>query len=188
MERIAHSFMEEKKQIKKDLWFVAQTIPHVELKMRKYFEDRGIECFVPTKIETRKREGKMTDTEIPIIENLVFFKADYTMANSVFSLNYRMINRLRDSKGLLAVSDSQMNLFMCFINQNCNKVRILNSCHVPGDWVKVRKGPLAGLVGKLACVDNVDCFAVSLGRVVMAAVKFPKSNLIKVAETDPQTV
>lgn len=174
--------METKELDKKGIWFVAQTIPHAELKMRKYFEGRGIVCFVPTKLEMRKQKGETIDYETPIIPYLVFFKADYTVANGVFDLNYRMINRLRDSKGLLCVPEEQMSAFIRFVNSNRGKVRILDSCRVTGERVMVKKGPLAGLAGKLVNMDGNELLVVGLNGLVMAAVKFPKNNLIRVEE------
>lgn len=172
--------MEEKGPEKNYLWFVARTIAQAELKMRKYFEDHHIECFVPTKKEIRKWRGEMTEVETPIIRNLIFFKADYALAHSVFNLNSRKIYRIRFENDLLHVPDNQMTLFIRFVTENYGKIKILDSSYVVGDKMIVKKGPFAGTVGKVIQIDNKDYFTVNLEGLLVAAVKFPKSNLIKV--------
>lgn len=169
---------------KEPLWFVARTIAQAELKMRKYFEDHQIECFVPTTTELRKWKGIVTEVEIPIIQNLIFFKADYTLAHTVFNLNNRKIYRIYNNKEMLCIPERQMDTFMRFVNENYGKVKILDSGYVVGDKMMIKKGPFAGLVGKVMQIDNKNYFTVSLDGLLVAAVKFPKSNLIKVGEAD----
>lgn len=176
--------MEEKGSEKKYLWFVARTIAQAELKMRKYFEDHGIECFVPTKKEIRKWRGEMTEVETPIIRNLIFFKADYALAHTVFNLNNRKIYRIRFENDLMHIPENQMTTFIHFVNENYGKVKILDSSYVVGDRMMVKKGPFAGTIGKVVQIDNKDYFTISLDGLLVAAVKFPKSNLIKVEAAD----
>lgn len=176
--------MEEKGPEKKYLWFVARTIAQAELKMRKYFEDHGIECFVPTKKEIRKWRGEMTEVETPIIRNLIFFKADYALAHTVFNLNNRKIYRIRFENDLMHIPENQMTTFIRFVNENFGKVKILDSSYVVGDRMMVKKGPLAGLVGKVIQIDNKNHFTVCLNGLLVAAIKFPKSNLIKVKNSE----
>lgn len=166
------------------LWFVARTIAQVELKMRKYFEDHQIECFVPVVTELRKWKGVVTEVEIPVIRNLIFFKADYTLAHTVFNLNSRKIYRVYDKKEMLCVPERQMDMFIRFVNENYGRVMILDTGYVVGDKMMIKKGPFAGLVGKVTQIDNKNYFTVSLDGLLVAAVKFPKSNLIKVEEAD----
>ncbi|WP_297906050.1 UpxY family transcription antiterminator [uncultured Parabacteroides sp.] len=176
--------MEKKAPLKMSFWFVARTIAHAELNMRKYFEDHNIECFVPTKIEMLKRKGEIREVEVPIIHNLIFFKADYLLANNVFNLNSQKLYRIRDKKGLLYVPEQQMTPFMRFIQENYKKVKILDSCYVVGDKMMIKKGPFAGMIGKVILIDNKNYFTVSLDGLLVAAVKFPKSYLVKVEDAE----
>lgn len=178
--------MIEKNPKEEYFWFVGRTIAQGELNMRTYFNNHQIDCFVPTKKEIRKRKGEMVETEIPIVHNLVFFKADYTLANTVFNLNYRKIHRIRFENQLLHVSESQMAPFIRFVNENFGKVKILETSHVAGDRVIVKKGPFAGMVGKVIKIDDKDYFSISLNGLLVAAVKFPKANLIKVEEAEKE--
>lgn len=178
--------MIEKNPKEEYFWFVGRTIAQGELNMRTYFNNHQIDCFVPTKKEIRKRKGEMVETEIPIVHNLVFFKADYTLANTVFNLNYRKIHRIRFENQLLHVSESQMAPFIRFVNENFGKVKILETSHVAGDRVMVKKGPFAGMVGKVIKIDDKDYFSISLNGLLVAAVKFPKANLIKVEEAEKE--
>ena len=66
------------------LWFVARTIACAEINMRNFLQKCNIECFVPTKIELIKKKDSVKEKEIPLINNLIFFKTDYSTANSLF--------------------------------------------------------------------------------------------------------
>lgn len=186
MEYSVVRYMIQKNPKEEYFWFVGRTIAQGELNMRTYFNNHQIDCFVPTKKEIRKRKGEMVETEIPIVHNLVFFKADYTLANTVFNLNYRKIHRIRFENQLLHVSESQMAPFIRFVNENFGKVKILETSHVAGDKVMVKKGPFAGMIGKVIKIDDKDYFSISLNGLLVAAVKFPKANLIKVEEAEKE--
>lgn len=174
---------EDKILEKKELWFVARTIGCVELRMREYLKKIPVDCFVPTEKKIALRKGEMTEVETPIVHNLIFFKTNYTLANYIFSLNSRRMHRIFDEKGLLFVPEKQMDLFISFVNEYYGKVKILDSNYVVGDKMMIKKGPFAGLIGKVVRIDNKSYFTVSLERLLVAAVKLPKSNLMKVEDT-----
>lgn len=164
------------------LWFVARTIAHTELRLREYFQKAGVECFIPTRMELLKRRGEMVEVEVPLISNLVFFKADYALAHSLFNLNGRRLYRVRTANGMLNVPDRQMEPFMRFVTENYGKVRILDPSYAVGDRVVIKRGPLAGQEGRLVKIDNRNHFTVSLDGLLVAAVRMPKSELAKVQE------
>lgn len=163
-------------------WVVARTVAHGELSLRTYFEEREIECFVPTKTVFLKRKGEVIEQEVPIIHNLLFFRADFSLAHSLFNQNSRRLFRMRDKTGMLTVPDCQMRPFVRFVNEHYGKVRILDTSYVVGDRMMIKKGPFAGWIGKVIQIDNKNYFTVSLDGLLVAAVKFPKSNLIKVED------
>lgn len=168
----------------KSFWFVARTIAHVEIKMRKYFEDHEIESFIPTRKELRTWRGEVMEVEIPVIRGLIFFKADYTLAHAVFYLNEREMYRICSGNGMLQVSDNQMESFIRLVNESREKVNILEFSYGMGDRVMVKKGALAGMTGRLARLDNKNYFTICLDGLLVAAIKFPKSNLVKVKEAE----
>lgn len=169
---------------KTPVWIVARAIANGELNIRKYFDEHGITCFVPTKTTLLKRKGEMVEQEVPIIRNMLFFKADFATAQTLFNLNAGRLFRVRDTKGLLTVPDRQMEAFIRFIEENYGKVQILDTHYVVGDKMMIKKGPLAGMVGKVTKIDNKNYFTINLEGLLVAAVKFPKSNLVKVEEAE----
>ena len=171
---------------KSPIWIVARTIANGELNIRKYLEERGVPCFVPTKTSLLKRKGEMVEVEVPIIRNMLFFKTDFATAQALFNVNSGRMFRVRDSKGILTVPDRQMETFIRFIDENYGKVQILDTHYVVGDKMMIKKGPLAGMIGKVTQIDNKNYFTITLEGLLVAAVRFPKSNLVKVEEANPQ--
>lgn len=165
-------------------WFVARTIARAELKMRDYFMAQGVECFVPTRKELLKKGGEVIETEVALIPNLIFFKATYAEAHIHFNLNARKIYRIRTNSEMLCVPDAQMESFMHFINENYGKVQILSPEYRIGDMMIIKKGPLAGMRGKVILINNRNYFTINVEGLFIAATKVPKSNLIKVEEAE----
>ena len=75
-----------------------------------------------------------------------------------------------------------MEPFVRFVNEHYGKVQILDTNYVIGDLMMIKKGPFAGWIGKVIQIDNKNFFTVSLEGLLVAAVRFPKSNLMKVDE------
>lgn len=167
------------------LWIVARTTANNELNIRKYLTERHIECFVPTQTKLLKRKGEMIELETPIIRNLLFFKTDYATANTLFNLNAGRMFRVRDANGLLTVPERQMDNFIRFVHEHYNRVKILDTTYVVGDKMMIRKGPLAGMIGKVTQIDNKNYFTINLEGLLVAAVRIPKTNLVKVEENAP---
>lgn len=175
-------FSPMEKATRPQFWIAARTIAKGELSLRSYFEENAIECFVPTRRVLLKRKGEMVEQEVPIIHNLLFFKADFSLAHSLFNQNSRRLFRIRGENGMLTIPDRQMEPFVRFVNEHYGKVRILDTNYVIGDLMMIKKGPFAGWIGKVIQIDNKNFFTVSLEGLLVAAVRFPKSNLMKVDE------
>ena len=105
-------FSPMEKATRPQFWIAARTIAKGELSLRSYFEENAIECFVPTRRVLLKRKGEMVEQEVPIIHNLLFFKADFSLAHSLFNQNSRRLFRIRGENGMLTIPDRQMEPFV----------------------------------------------------------------------------
>lgn len=168
-----------------ELWFAARTIANVELNMRKYLQNRHIECFVPTASCSPKNKKEETREESLLIKNLIFFKTDFITANALFSLHNRKIFCIRNKNGLITVPEREMEEFMAFINFYGPKIVSSNDIYLIGDRVKIKSGPFAGMNGIVTQIDKKNYFTLVLGGLASLTVRFPKNNLVKVATDVP---
>lgn len=160
-------------------WFAARTIACAEINMRNFLQKCNIECFVPVKLELVKKKDTVIEKEVPLINNLIFFKSDYATANSLFSQYNRKIFCIRNKQGLITIPEQEMEQFILFVNHYKSKV-VVNPVFVLGDKVKVKSGPFAGVEGYIIEVNKKNHFTLVLGELLTVSVKFPKSNLIKI--------
>ena len=165
-------------------WFAARTIANTELNMRDYLRNHRIECFVPTIIHPGKKHQETPSREILLVTNLIFFKTDFTTANTLFSLKRQKIFCIRNQKGLITVPEKQMNDFMAFVKHYGSKIVFGNDTWIVGEKARIKSGPFAGMEGVVNQVDNKNYFTLSLGELLSLTVKFPKSNLTKIAVYD----
>lgn len=169
-------------------WIPARTVANTELKIREFLEKNHYEFFIPTTKKLKKKNGVVTETETPLINSLIFVRATWKDAFLLFRLlQTKMFGiRLRDKK-LLTVPGREMDQFIAFTNEYANKVQIMETAYTVGDQMMIKTGPLAGTKGIVTQIDGKNYFVLRLDGLLAAAVRFPKSNLMKVGETGEKT-
>ena len=93
-------------------WFAMRVTYSREVKMKEILEERGIECFIPMRYETKVIRGKKAKILKPVIHNLLFAhatKAKIQEVKKYYEYLQYMINRERQK---IIVPDSQMQTFI----------------------------------------------------------------------------
>lgn len=164
-----------------NIWFVANTIAHNELKIREVVKKRGFEYFIPSEMKEVERRNGIIEKEIPILSNLIFFKTTYTEANLLFSAYRSRVFGIRGrDKSLITISDTAMIEFITFMDIYTNKVRILSTNYVIGDKMMIKSGVLAGKHGVLTKIDGKNFFTIRVEELFIAAVRILKKDLVKI--------
>ena len=65
-------------------WFVAHTKPRCEFKAKDYFEEIGIEAYVPSIEEKKEWADRIKKTRVPAISGYLFFELQ--------QINYDYVN------------------------------------------------------------------------------------------------
>ena len=161
-------------------WFAARTRKGQELAIRDALHKLGIECFLPTRIETRQLKYRKKSVEIPLVRNLIFIHATKQQACDVPNLyGIKLFYIISvETKKMLVVPDKQMLDFISLTNLSQEEVSISEEQHFAvGTKVQITKGKLAGIEGTLTTLQNNTYVTLCLKGILTANVKVPKSYL-----------
>ena len=157
-------------------WFAARTHVGQEISVRDRLEKLGVEYFIPT--EQRKNyRGKLK--EHPLITALVFVHATKQRACELKTLDHLPVNFLFDyvSHKMMTIPDKQMEDFQRVLDVSISEGGLLGQAIQAGDRVKVIRGPLKGIEGRILNLKGDFYVVVSLLGTVFAKAQVPRAYL-----------
>lgn len=163
----------------KKYWYVARTRDKQELSIREKIQAFQLECFIPTRKETRQLKYRRKEVEVPIIRNMIFIHATKQQAIDLHNLHGLPIFYISDlcKRGMLIVPDKQMQDFMMIMDLDPEGVSFDNDSLTIGSKVSVIKGDFCGLEGEIASDAQRTYVVIRIHGLFTASVKLPKSYL-----------
>lgn len=160
-------------------WYAARTRHGQELKVRDRLVDRHVENFVPSKQVVRQRNGRKYKVDVPLIPNLVFLRTTKddacSLANGADLPVYYLIDR--STRSLLVIPNKQMDDFIRVVTTEpdsiCDEMPDLRL----GQDVRIMRGALEGVEGKVLMLTNRTYVVVSIGEMLSAKVSIPRSHV-----------
>jgi transcription antitermination factor NusG len=159
-------------------WYALYTKPRSEFKAAEQLEINQINYYLPTVTTTKQWSDRKKKITEPIIRGYIFIKADEK--ERLLALDQYSIVRCVTERGRAAViPEWQIKNLMKMLEYE-GEFYVLNKL-VPGQKVKIKDGPFAGVEGIYCESENDKMIAVSielLNRSVIA--HLPKESLIEV--------
>ena len=151
-------------------WFAARTRYGQELKVRDRLAREGVEHFIPVRADGR-----------PVVTNLVFLKATKAEALDLANTGVVPVKYVIDcaTRTLLVVPEKQMEDFRRVLDLNLAEGGLMDQPLALGDRVKVVKGPLKGVEGRVIEFQGRYYVVVSLLDSLFARARVPKSWIEK---------
>lgn len=154
-------------------WFVLRVTYSRELKARKFFQDRGVECFVPMLVI----KGKDKDESLPAVHNLIFVHSCRSFLD-VFKRSMEFTCPLRymidcGTGNPMVVRDKEMEDFIRVTSEGAGSFKYLDapsSVVAKGTPVEVVSGPLKGVQGRLIRIRRNRKVVLQVAGVVAIAV------------------
>ncbi len=125
-------------------WYTAYTLPNFEKKVHSELHKRNIEAYLPLQLVFRQWSDRVKKMEVPLFKNYIFIKSSSSTRRDLF-----------DIKGILkfigcegqptVISDDDIIKIKKLENENLEVEPNL----VEGTRVRIIRGPLAGMEGKL---------------------------------------
>ena len=157
-------------------WYAARTRYGQELKVRDRLVREGVEHFIPTVPAEGPRKEKAA------INNLVFLKATKAEALDLANTGVIPVKYIIDcaTRTLLVVPEKQMEDFRRVLDLSLDEGGLMEQPLALGDRVKVVKGPLKGVEGRVIEFQGRYYVVVSLLDSLFARARVPKSWLEKI--------
>lgn len=159
------------------LWYVARTRHGQELKVKEMLQNCLVEGFIPTTRAQRVRRGKKVQVTVPLISNMVFVHCSRSQALSLVNgRGVPMYYIIDHSTGhMLIVPDKQMDDFIRVVTEDPTTI-CTEMPDIPlGADVRITAGTFEGVEGKVVMLPNRTYVLVSIGRILCAKVKVPRS-------------
>ena len=155
-------------------WYVARVHCGKELAVRNRLVREGVETFVPV-----RSEG---DRERPLLNAMVFLKATKAEALDLANTGVVPVKYVIDcaTRTLLVVPEKQMEDFRRVLDLSLEEGGLMEQPLSLGDRVKVVKGPLKGVEGRVIEFQGRYYVVVSLLDSLFARARVPKSWLEKI--------
>ena len=156
-------------------WYAARTRYGQELKVRDRLVREGVEHFIPTVPAEGPRKEKAA------INNLVFLKATKAEALDLANTGVIPVKYIIDcaTRTLLVVPEKQMEDFRRVLDLSLDEGGLMEQPLSLGDRVKVVKGPLKGVEGRVIECQGRYYVVVSLLDSLFARARVPKSWIEK---------
>lgn len=157
-------------------WYVARTRHGAELGVRDRLAAFGVEHFVPT-AKTKGWRGKMV--ERPAINCLVFLRATQDEALNLIHERGLKANYLFDcaTRKLMVVPDKAMDDFRKVMDLSTDEGGLIDRPLELGSQVRVAKGPLQGVEGRILELQGKNYVVVSLLDSLFARASVPRAWL-----------
>lgn len=166
-------------------WYAVLTRTNSERKVRDYFQQQGVEVFLPIQQRVIERSGKRIERECLLLPRMVFVhiaKSDVPAVRG--TMNVYDFLRDRSTNAPTCIPDEQMANFRYMLDYSKDQV-IITGEQIPGGTpVVVAKGNLQGLHGELVRYNNKYHILVRINMFGSALVTIPASYVRKDSSKD----
>ena len=153
-------------------WLVAYTRMHHEKKVRDQLTNMGIHCFLPVRIVERQWSDRIKKVEQVLISMMIFVYVNPEEQRQVLELPSVMRYMvLRGEHTPAQIPNSQMDSFRFMVDNAPDAINFETTGLQLGQQVRVVKGPLTGLTGKLVNIKGASNIAIRIDRVGCATVQ-----------------
>ena len=126
-------------------WYLLQTKPNAHNTAREHLMRQGFDVFLPLMIKTTKKNGKFVDIKVPLFSGYLF------MGTSMDPVPWKSVNGTRGISAAVTLDGVYRPVNRDIIEGlhcRCNDGGVIQSLNdiVPGDRVKVEKGPFAEFI------------------------------------------
>ena len=134
-------------------WYAVQTRSRFEKVVRADFAGRGIEHYLATFEDVHQWKDRKKVVELPLFSGYIFVRLEDTEAARLQVLRTNGVVRILGSSGVIEpIPDREIDAIRQLLSsgKRCYSHPFIRE----GAWVRVRRGPLAGIEGRLVRVKN----------------------------------
>jgi len=162
-------------------WLAVYVKMHHEKKIRDRLTEMGIEVYLPVQSEVRQWSDRKKKVERVVIPMMIFVHVDAAEQKQILTLPAVMRYMvLRGEHQPAVIPDKQLERFRFLLDFSDEAVAFSSETFLPGEKVKVIKGPLAGLEGELITMNGKSGIAVRIEQLGCATVEMGVSMVERI--------
>lgn len=161
-------------------WYVACVRSCQEKKVAESLGERAVRYYLPLRREVRRWSDRNKVVSVPLVPGVVFVRCRNSERASILSGDPRIWRFLPDAGKVAIVRDAEMDDFRRLVEEGTGELAFHGEALKPGDRVRVKAGPLAGLECELVEVDGRRCIAVRVGLLGAATMDLDLDSLERV--------
>ena len=169
-------------------WYIAYTKSCQEKKSAEILGRLGFESYVPVQKEPHKWSDRIKIVDHILIRGLVFVRCTNAERKEVlggvpYIYAFMMDRATRDKDGNsrpAVIQDREMERFKFMVSHAKGEVRISSETFEPGDQVRIKEGPLAGMECEVVKVEGRTTAIVRLGVLGAATASVAAVNITKI--------
>ncbi|MEG0889804.1 MAG: UpxY family transcription antiterminator [Bacteroides sp.] len=166
-------------------WLAAYVRLHHEKRTRDHLLSMGIECFLPVQEEIHQWSDRRKKVELIVLPMIIFVRVD--VSERALPLTLSSVLRylvLRGESTPAIIPDAQMDRFRFMLDYSEETVELCPAPLVPGECVRVIKGPLTGLEGELLLMNGKSKVAIRIDMLGVAQVNMSVRYVEKIRKND----
>jgi len=132
-------------------WIAAYTKPRHEKTVKVTLELNGFEVYLPMFKERRKWSDRKKWVEFPLFKSYLFVKTKEKYSLDILETN-GIVRIIKFGNNIATIQDSIIDSLKVMIDGGYKPTPI--DYFIKGDPVKVKEGPLKGLIGEVVRLDN----------------------------------
>ncbi len=149
--------IEAKKYSDTRKWRVIYIRPKFEKKISAKLVEKGIECFLPTKMEIREWHDRKKRLEVPVFPGYIFVRLNQKEVHQIYGIN-GFVRFLTTADEMDTVSDQEVEAMKALFQRDYQ----ISADDPAGMPVMITTGPLTGLRGILEGSYGKDSVSVNI--------------------------
>lgn len=162
-------------------WLAAYVKMHHEKRVCERLTAMGIENFLPVQEEIRQWSDRKKKVQRVLISMMIFVRVNQAEQRAIIThpsiLRYLT---LRGEHTPTTIPDEQMDRFRFMLDHSVSAVNFTLGNLLPGEKVRVIKGPLRGLEGELITIDGKSRIAIRIEQLGCAEVEISPAMVEKI--------
>lgn len=158
-------------------WYAVYVAPKAEKKVSERFSQNLISHYLPTKKVIRQWSDRKKEVIVPVINGYIFVNIKDTEFRKILDV-YGAIAFVSENKLPVAIPDYQIDRLKSMVKYADEQVEFSMEEFIPGEMVKIIKGPLEGIMvelidlnGKHKVIVRLDGFGCALTTVPMSFIE-----------------
>lgn len=157
-------------------WYAVRTSSRAEKRIVCRLKEKGIEAYVPLRVEKKKWSDRIKTVETPLITCYVFVRVASGRMIDVLRTQ-GVVGYVREGSVPVVIPDRQMNDFIRSVDNVPHSVEFTTSELKAGEPIIVTRGPLSGMKGEMIEYANGHKLIIRLNSIGCATVEIDVENI-----------